>query len=493
MKSAEDEMHIVGKYRELGSYRAAGRACGVDHKTVKAVVDRVERGQVGVSRMPVARERNFDAVAAVVGRRVEATRGRISAKRLLPVVRAEGYDGSDRNFRRLVAQAKADYRRHGRIFRPWRPAAGEFLAIDYGTWAGWHVFCAVLVWSRIRFVRITRDEQQPTTLALLAECFETIGGVPAVVLADRIACLRGPIVADRVVAHPNYVRFAAHYGFRPDWCESADPQSKGVVENLVGYAKTDLVIPSCDGWTSLGQANDAARDWCVEVNSNQHCEIAAVPADRLAEEVKVLGPLPSLRAAIRRGEARKVDRLATVRFGSARYSVPARLVGARVWVSVAGDGVLIDHADERVAAHPLIAPGEVSIIDDHYGGPATPPRRAVRARTATEKAFLALGPVAEAFLRAAAAAGQSRLPAHLGEIVALEAAHGRDMLVSALGRALTFRRFTADDVRAILAAGPDAPTAAAAGAPLDTGLPDAPTRSLDAYAVDQLDRGQVTS
>jgi hypothetical protein len=35
--------------------------------------------------------------------------------------------------------------------------------------------------------------------------------VPAVVLADRIACLRGPIVADRVVAHPNYVRFAAHY------------------------------------------------------------------------------------------------------------------------------------------------------------------------------------------------------------------------------------------------------------------------------------------
>src|SRR5680860_1229981 len=47
MKSAEDEMHIVEKYRELGSYRAAGDACGVDHKTVKAVVDRVERGDVG--------------------------------------------------------------------------------------------------------------------------------------------------------------------------------------------------------------------------------------------------------------------------------------------------------------------------------------------------------------------------------------------------------------------------------------------------------------
>jgi len=39
------------------------------------------------------------------------------------------------------------------------------------------------------------------------------------------------------------VRFAAHHGFRPDFCEAADPESKGIVENLVGYAKTDLMIP----------------------------------------------------------------------------------------------------------------------------------------------------------------------------------------------------------------------------------------------------------
>lgn len=481
-------MHIVEKYRELGSYRAAGRACGVDHKTVKTVVDRAERGETQVTRAPVARERNYEAVADVVRRKVESTQGRISAKRLLPIARAEGYDGSDRNFRRLVADAKADYRRHGRIFRPWRPAPGEFLAIDYGTWGPWQIFCAVLVWSRARFVRIAGDQQQATTLGLLAECFEELGGVPAVVLADRIACLRGPIVADRVVAHPNYVRFATHYGFRPDWCESADPQSKGVVENLVGYAKTDLVIPAGDEWTSLAMANDAARAWCVEVNAKVHSEIAAVPAERLAEEAKVLRALPSLRVAIRRGEARKVDRLATVRFGSARYSVPARLVGAQVWVSVAAEQVLIDHGEDRVAEHPLVAPGEVSIVDAHYGGPATPPRRAVRARTASETAFLALGPPAEAFLRAAAAAGQSRLPAHLVDIVALEPAHGRDALVAALERALTFRRFTADDVRAILAAGPDAPTVTAEGVALPgDGLPAVTGRSLDAYALDQLD------
>jgi transposase len=51
------------------------------------------------------------------------------------------------------------------------------------------VFCAVLAWSRIRFVRFAADETQATTLALLAECLETLGGAPAVVLADRMGCL----------------------------------------------------------------------------------------------------------------------------------------------------------------------------------------------------------------------------------------------------------------------------------------------------------------
>jgi transposase len=493
MISAEDEVNIVDSYYELGSYRAAARVCGVDHHTVARAVERHRKGETGQPRRPVSREHNYDAVAGLVAAKVKSTDGRISAKRLLPLARAEGYDGSARNFRRLVAAAKTEWRRDGRLFRPWRPAPGEFLAIDYGTWQGWQIFCAVLMWSRIRFVRISRDQTRATTLALLAECFETLGGVPAVVLADRIACLRGPIVAGRVVAHPDYVRFAGHYGFRPDWCEAADPQSKGVVENLVGYAKSDLVVPSCDGWVTLTDANTAAAAWCAEVNAIKHSEIAAVPMVRLAEEVKILRPLPSLRPALVKGVSRKVDRLATIRIGSARYSVPATLIGTRVWVAATSDAVTIRTDEEHIVAqHPLVAPGEVAICDDHYGGPRTTPRRAVRPRTATEKAFLDLGEPAEAFLRAAAAAGQTRLPAHLAGIVELAAAHGAEVVIAALGRALTFRRFTADDVRSIIAAGPDAPLPAAEGVPLTGDLPDRTPATLEAFTLDRLTR-KVTS
>ncbi len=35
-------------------------------------------------------------------------------------------------------------------------------------------------------VRFAADERSGTTLAMLAECFEVLGGVPGKVLADRI-------------------------------------------------------------------------------------------------------------------------------------------------------------------------------------------------------------------------------------------------------------------------------------------------------------------
>ena len=72
--------------------------------------------------------------------------------------------------------------------------------------------------------------------------------------------------------------------------------------------------------------------------------------------------------------------------------------------------VIMTAAGEVVAEHILVAPGEASVRDEHYGGPRPDvPRRAVRPKTAAEKEFCALGPVAEAFITGAAAAGHTRL------------------------------------------------------------------------------------
>ena len=74
--------------------------------------------------------------------------------------------------------------------------------------------------------------------------------------------------------------------------------------------------------------------------------------------------------------------------------------------------------------------------------------------------------MAEAYLRAAAAAGATRLPWRLDDILDLVRSHGRDAVVAALQRAVVFGRLGTEDLRSILAAG----------------VPAVPTRPLEAYA-----------
>ena len=479
-------MDIIAAYREAGTYRGAASITGTTHKTVRRVIERHEAGGAAPPRVP--RGRNYDGVAALVAERVGKTSGRISAKRLLPAARAAGYRGSDRNFRRLVAECKQAWRReHHRGRRPavWSP--GEHLVIDWGALAGLHVFCAVLAWSRFRFVRFAADERAATTLGMLAECFEMLGGVPGKVLADRMGCLKGGVVANVVVPTGQYVRFAGHYGFRPDFCEAADPESKGIVENLVGYAKTDLMIPQAP-FGDLAAANAAAAAWCAEVNGVVHSEICAVPAERLVTERELLGPLPSLRAATgKAGDPQGRPALVrAVRLGPLLGA--GRLIGEQVGLRT-DDGrllVIVTSAGEIVAEHVLVAPGEASVRDEHYGGPRPAPRRAVRPKTAAEKEFCALGPVAEAFITGAAAAGSTRLPAELAELNTLRAAHGEQAFLAALDRAVAFGRWRAADVRSILAAGAGAPQPRPAGDALALDLPAVPVRPLADYAIGAL-------
>ncbi|MGH9047718.1 MAG: IS21 family transposase [Acidimicrobiales bacterium] len=482
MKSVREHMDMHAAYREVGSYRAAAEICGTTPKTVKRSVLAARAAESG----DVAVEHNYDTVRDVVVERVDKTKGKISAKRLLPVARAAGYSGSDRNFRRLVSEVKAQWRAHhhrGRRPGIWSP--GDVLAFDWGEIGPLFVFCAVLAWSRVRFVSFADNLGAEATMTALARCFEYLGGVPKTALTDRMGCLKGDTVAGLVVPTPAYVRFATHYGFRPDFCQGADPESKGLVENLVGYVKSDLMIPDELSVADLPGANDKGLAWCNEVNAAMHSEICAVPAERLVNELEVMGTLPSLRATIGKLVVRKVDRLSCVRFGSARYSVPNIHIGRQVELVAQDAKILIILLDEIIATHDLVAPGETSVLDEHYGRPRPMPTRAVRPKTQAEKAFCALGPAAEAFIKGAAARGITSLKGDLAELAQMEAAHGKEVLLCALERASSFGRFRAHDVRSIIAAGTGAPRPAAPGDALIVELPHVATRSLSDYAISE--------
>ena len=140
-------MDVVSAYASVGTYRGAAVICGVDPKTVKRTVVKRDAGVLDEERVErAAVAKNTDVVAVLVADRVAETRAKISAKRLLPIAKANGYSGSARNFRRLVAAKKQLWRavQGRREHRPGVWLAGETLVIDWGTIGGLHVFCAVL-------------------------------------------------------------------------------------------------------------------------------------------------------------------------------------------------------------------------------------------------------------------------------------------------------------------------------------------------------------
>ena len=106
MKNAREGIDVVAAYQQGGSYRGAAEMCGTTHKTEKRIVTAVLNGDAPRSGRR-DRGRNYDNVAALVANKVEATSGRISAKRLLP--RAGGLAMTGR---RATSVAWCRQRRH---------------------------------------------------------------------------------------------------------------------------------------------------------------------------------------------------------------------------------------------------------------------------------------------------------------------------------------------------------------------------------------------
>ena len=307
----------------VGTYRGAGEICGVDPKTVKRKVLAHEAGSLdGGPGGAGAGGEEHGPGARCRATQVARSKGRRTAKRLLPIGPRRGLCGvgSELPSARRGGEAPGARRVRSSSATAGGVGAGRHVGDRLGhlPGGGLKVFCAVLAWSRVRFVRVARDETAATTFALLAECFEVLGGVPAKVLADRMGCLKAGVVANVVIPTADYVRFATHYRFTPDFCHAADPESKGIVEHLVGYAKRDLVLPDDDDLAVL----NAPRRHGGEVNAREHSETCAVPTVRLDTERSLLRPLPMLRPRIGRSEIRKVDKLSTS--GSRRRATRSR-------------------------------------------------------------------------------------------------------------------------------------------------------------------------
>jgi len=470
-KSDRVIMEILEAFDATGSAHSAAVLAGVDPKTVRRYV--AARAEGRPLDAPVRRPRLIDPFLAKIEEWVDRSEGNVRADVVHERMRGLGFTGDGRTTRRAVAQAKQAWRSgNRRRYRPWITEPGLWLQFDWGTGPVVFgpdgrprttlLFCAWLAWSRFRVVIPTWDRRLGTLMTCLDTTLRRLGGAPTYGLTDNEKTVTVEHVAGIAVRHPMIVAAGRHYGVQVHTCVPFDPESKGGSEATVRIAKADLVPTKANlltGYNSFAELAEACETFCARVNGRVHRETARIPAEALVMEQARLHPIPAAPFTAALGETRSVNPDQTIRFGSVRYSVPPGLVGEEVWVRADGDELVVvaNQSDglTEVARHRLSTPGNPRIELSHYPGHPQEPDGSPRPpqpkpRSTEERAFLALGPGAHAWLVEAAAAGAQRVRSKMTAAVELAALVGAEPVDAALGVAAAAGRFAEGDLLAIV-------------------------------------------
>ena len=231
-----------------------------------------------------------------------------------------------------------------------------------------YCFSMILGYSRMRYVVFTLSTDTYTLIQCHLGAFEYFGGYTEEILYDNIktVILKRALRAREHQWNPKFEDFFSHHGFIPRLCKPYCPQTKGKIENTIGYVKRDFLLGGT--FSSLDDMNRQVLQWCNRVNGTPHGTTNEIPFDRLHQEnLKSILAIPPY--LLRREEHRKISREAYISYLGNRYSVPYRYAGREAVVEIQSDQMVVRVGTETVCRH-IIVPGHARIIREkkHFSG-----------------------------------------------------------------------------------------------------------------------------
>jgi hypothetical protein len=216
-----------------------------------------------------------------------------------------------------------------------------------------YVLVAVLSHSRRLFAKAFLNQRGDDWREGIAEAFRHFGGVPLEVLGDNAK----PLVVERdraagtVRFHPAYLDFCREWDVTPRACGPYRARTKGKTESGVKYVKRNALAGR--SFESFEALCGHLSQWLLRADERIHGTTHEKPRERFEREEKAaLRPLPLRpRPARRQLLTRRVANDALVDVDTVRYSVPHRLVRARVEVELGDATVRIFHGAELIATH----------------------------------------------------------------------------------------------------------------------------------------------
>jgi transposase len=352
MLNLDQFMNIRFLRRQGHSVRAIARLTGHSRNTVRKLL-RTTRAPAAAPRV---RPSKLDPYKPYLIERWQAHG--LSAVRLLPEIRAQGFTGSVKILRRFLQSLRAERRVDAKLTVRFETPPGEQAQCDWaevgrypqpdGTVIKVYAFVMILCYSRYLYVEFTRSMALTTLIRCHQNAFAFFGGWTKRILYDNMR---------QVVVGPNrtnarFLDFSRHYGFESKRHRPYRPRTKGKVERTVGYVRTSFLNGRT--FSGLDDLNAQGRHWLGSVaNVRVHGTTHARPCDRLLEEtlipVTALNPYLICRTD---DHDRTVDAEALVRFDNSLYSVPTRYVGTRVSIDAGASFIVIRSKHLIVAEHP---------------------------------------------------------------------------------------------------------------------------------------------
>jgi transposase len=280
--------------------------------------------------------------------------------------------GGESTVRRYVASVRGSQRE---VFIPLEFELGQRAFCDWGQAqvvidgkeVTVHLFCMRLAGSRDFFVVAFLNERQEAFFEGHRLAFEFWGGVPAVISYDNLTTAVKKVLTGRDrIEQEAFSALRAHYLFDSHFCTPAKGNEKGSVENLVGYARRNFLVPVPEV-RSLDELNEFLLAACIQNRQRRHPLRPAVVGTIFEQERAALLPLPQRPFDCARVVHPKVNSLSLVHFETNRYSVPARYAYQQVTLKAYVDRVKIYHGTEQIAEHGrLFGRNEESLQFDHY-------------------------------------------------------------------------------------------------------------------------------
>jgi len=369
MKTPDDVEEML-RLKACGwGLKRIARELGCSHHTVKAYI---EAGGVKPFKPPV-RAKKLDGLDDWLRERFIRHRGNADVVRQ-ELLAEKGIAVSPRTMQRTLQPYRQALKAEALATVRFETPPGRQLQIDFGERlvdiAGAKVkafmFVATLGHSRRVHVRAFRHEKQESWFTGLESAFTTFGGVPEIVLMDnaRALIVRHDAVSRTVQFNDKLLAFAKHWGFGPRACAPYRARTKGKTERGVGYVKKNAIAGrSFPSWEAF-EAHLA--QWEREVaNVRMHGTTGEAPMVRFqrdeAHRLKPLGDRPPF------GRLRELSRLVgndcAIEVDTNSYSVPWRLIGERVAVTVAAGEIRIRHGVREVAVHSQVNGRRQRVID----------------------------------------------------------------------------------------------------------------------------------